>query len=42
MTLVLVERLKIADYILESKMAELHKLKKLKQPDWPDATFILP
>ena len=37
MTLEVAERLKISDFILESKMADLNQNKNSKQPDQPDA-----
>ena len=37
MTLEVAERLKISDFILESKMADLNKNKNSKQPDRGDA-----
>ena len=40
-TLRLVERLKICNFILETKMAELNKNKNLKQPDRPDPVWKL-
>ena len=36
---IFVHKLKIRDFILESKMVELNKNKNSKQPDQPDAVW---